>query len=352
MNMFEELQIRHVGRRLAQLRTLLTGGLCSLLTLVGTMTAPQFSSARAVWIGIDARNASVIPIIRTPGTLPKASVVRTFSDCQKCPEMIVLPEGFFVMGSPVNEEGRFKDEGPQHLVTISKRVAVSRAPVTVDQFSEFVTETGHQAGSKCYTLLHGNWSEARGYYWRHPGFAQDGSHPVVCVSWNDAKAYTDWISRKTDKPYRLLSEAEWEYAARGGRTTRFYFGDEDSTFCNFGNGADQTAKRAYPSWTVLPCDDGYLYTAPVGHFMENPFGLQDMLGNAWQWVEDCYNETYVGAPVDGTAWKSGDCSSHVLRGGSWGSNPRHLRTAVRIGGNPDIRSNSRVSFRVATSVSP
>jgi formylglycine-generating enzyme required for sulfatase activity len=275
-----------------------------------------------------------------------------FMDCPNCPEMVVVPAGMFTMGSPASEQGRFKDEGPQHSVTIARPFAVGKLAVTVDQFSAFATESGYDGGSKCYSLVGGNWTEAQGRSWRDPGFPQTGSHPAVCLSWNDAKAYVAWLSRRTDKAYRLLTEAEWEYAARAGSTTRYFFGDEDGDFCRYANGADLTARESNPEWAVLPCDDGYLYTAPAGSFLPNAFGLYDMLGNAWQWVEDCYNDQYDGAPTDGSAWTSGDCSSHILRGGSWASQPRNLRTAVRIGGNPDVRGNSRVGFRLARVLGP
>jgi formylglycine-generating enzyme required for sulfatase activity len=164
---------------------------------------------------------------------------------------------------------------------------------------------------------------------------QDGSHPAVCLSWNDAKAYVDWIARQTGKPYRLLTEAEWEYAARAGSSTRYSFGNDDKDLCRYGNGADQMARnaKAVPNARgsiFASCRDGYAYTSPVGSFIENSFGLHDMQGNAWQWTEDCYHDSYRGAPLDGSAWKTGDCGLHALRGGSWNTNPNGLRVANRL----------------------
>jgi formylglycine-generating enzyme required for sulfatase activity len=276
-----------------------------------------------------------------------------FSECEKCPEMVVAPVGSFTMGSPASEVGHFDNEGLQHSVTIGKPFAVGKFHVTVDQFAGFVTETGYDAGSKCQTIESGK-LEAEGRSWRNPDFAQTGTHPAVCLSWNDAKAYVAWLAKKTGKSYRLLTEAEWEYAARAGTTTRYFFGDEEKNFCRYGNGADQTAKskiigRQYLN--IVPCSDGYAYTAPVGSFSPNGFGLYDMLGNAEQWVEDCPHENYQGAPSDGSAWTSGDCSRRMLRGGSWRHNPWFLRAAVRGGpgpaeGSPTDRRSYLVGFRL------
>ena len=160
------------------------------------------------------------------------------------------------------------------------------------------------------------------------------------MNWYDAQAYVEWLSRKTGKTYRLPTEAEWEYAARAGTRTRYFFGDGDTDFCRYGNGGDQTAKSKITGargWITLPCTDGYAYTAPVGTFLPNSFGLYDMHGNAWQWLEDCWHETYERAPSDGSAWVSGDCGSRVNRGGSWGWGPPALRAAARSSDAADHR---------------
>jgi formylglycine-generating enzyme required for sulfatase activity len=177
---------------------------------------------------------------------------------------------------------------------------------------------------------------------------------VVCVTWNDAKAYVDWMAKKTGKPYRLLSEAEFEYAARGqtspGAYPRFWFGNEERDLCQNGNGADQKAQDSIAStkgWTIAPCNDGYAYTSPVGHYAPNAFGLYDMAGNAWQWIADCWHGDYNGAPTDGSVWTSGDCSGRVVRGGSWFLNPRNLRVAARVRYSVEM---SLVGFRLARSV--
>jgi formylglycine-generating enzyme required for sulfatase activity len=212
-----------------------------------------------------------------------------------------------------------------------------------------VADTGYDAASKCWTQEEGKAKERDARGWRNPGFPQNGSHPAVCLSWNDAKAYVGWLIRKPGKSYRLLTEAEWEYAARAGTTTRYFFGDDESESCRYGNGADQTAKgalAAMPNMTFAPCNDGHAYTSPAGNFSPNGFGLYDMLGNAVQWLEDCWHKNYQEAPPDGSAWTTGDCSVRSLRGGSWFNNPKALRAASRFKGPSSIRA-SLYGFRVA-----
>jgi formylglycine-generating enzyme required for sulfatase activity len=235
-----------------------------------------------------------------------------FRECENCPEMVVVPAGAFTMGSPPSEKDRFDDEGPQHMVTIGKPFAVGKLHVTVDQFAAFVRETGSQSTN-----------------WRNLGFAQEGSHPVVRVAWDDANAYVDWLAKETGKPYRLLSEAEWEYAARGrtspGAYPRFWFGGDEKALCQYGNFHDQKA-----GISDALCNDGYARTSPGGHYEPNAFGLYDMAGNAWQWTTDCWHGSYDGAPTDGSVWMTG-CreSGRVVRGGAWSFNPRYLRAATR-----------------------
>jgi formylglycine-generating enzyme required for sulfatase activity len=279
----------------------------------------------------------------------------SFRECDDCPEMVVVPVGSFTMGSPDGEKDRSKDEGPQHVVTISRSFAVGKVHVSIDQFAAFVKDSGYQAGTTCYKWASTRTSDGS---WRDPGFAQEGSHPVVCVSWDDANAYAKWLAKKTGKPYRLLSEAEWEYAARGrtspGTYPRFWFGNDEKDLCRNGNGADQKARdsiEAAKNWTIAPCNDGYAYTSPAGHYELNAFGLYDMAGNAWQWTADCYHDSYGGAPADGSAWTTGTCALRVLRGGSWNNDPQILRSADRVRNRPVFRSNF-VGFRVARTLTP
>lgn len=278
----------------------------------------------------------------------------SFKECDACPEMVVVPAGSFAMGSPKNEKARDDNEGPQHRVTIGKAFAVGKFELTVDQFAAFVKETGYDTGSTCDVWQDGTWAERPGRSWREPGFVQSGSHPAACLSWDDAKAYLAWLSGKTGKTYRLPTEAEWEYAARAGTTTRFHFGNDDKDYCRYGNGADRTARNDVPGaqkWTVLACSDSHAYTAPVGSFTANGFGLHDTLGNVFEWVEDCWHDNYEGAPADGSAWTTGDCAIRVQRGGAWGYPPDYLRTAVR-GRQAQGYRYVNAGIRVARTIGP
>jgi formylglycine-generating enzyme required for sulfatase activity/Tfp pilus assembly protein PilF len=238
-----------------------------------------------------------------------------FKECDKCPEMVVVPAGSFTMGSPANEAKRSDAEEPQHAVTIAKPFAIGKFHVTVDQFAAFVAETGYDTGSKCFLWEGDKWVEKEGHSWRNPGFAQTGSHPAVCLNWDDAKAYAAWLAKKTGKSHRLLSEAEWEYAARAGTTTAYSWGNE------IGKG-NANCRGCGSNW------DGK-QTAPVGSFAPNAFGLYDMHGNATQWLEDCWNGNYTGAPADGSAWVSAECDRRDARGGSWFHDPGWARSANR-----------------------
>ena len=244
-----------------------------------------------------------------------------FRECEKdCPKMIVVRAGSFMMGSPVDEKGRSPNEGPQHLVTIASPFAVSMYDVTFDDWLACVGVGGcpREGGAN-----DNGWGR--------------GDRPVINVNWDDAQAYVKWLSRMTGKTYRLLSEAEWEYAARAGTETAFYWGDEiDKENAN--------CHRCENEWSKKK-------TSPVGSFNHNQFGLYDMAGNVWQWVEDCYNEDYNGAPIDGSPWRAGDCEKRVVRGGSWYYYPEDPRSAYRYGDKKDDR-NYNTGFRVARDLAP
>ena len=275
-----------------------------------------------------------------------------FRDCPGCPEMVVVPSGSYRMGSPSSEKGRYDDEDPVHRVAIGRPFAVGVHEVTRGEFGRFVSESGRSMGNSCWEW-DGEWKKRSGRSWKNPGFSQTDSNPVVCVSWNDAKAYVRWLSGKTGKKYRLLSEAEWEYVARGGTKTARYWGESESGQCRYANGADEALKRWDRDWKwkIASCDDGHARPSPVGSFQANGFGLHDVLGNVIEWTEDCWNESYRGAPSDGTAWESGDCGRRVLRGGSWSGSPSGLRSANRFR-NPSGDRSSFDGFRVARTLTP
>ena len=275
-----------------------------------------------------------------------------FRDCPECPEMVVLPAGSYQMGSPSDEQGRI-NEGPVHEVTIAAPFAIGRYEVTVAEFRRFVDDADYMAGRSRVTYEAGEWVNHTHRGWRNPGFGQSGRHPVACVSWDDAQAYTAWLSRETGEEYRLPSESEWEYAARAGTAMARYWGEGESGQCRHANGADTSLEEGYSSWSVpvASCEDGHVNAASVGSFAANDWGLHDMLGNVGELVEDCWNDSYKGAPSDGSGWESGDCAERVGRGGSWASSPPVLRAANRVRFATDNRHNS-LGFRVARTLAP
>ena len=242
-----------------------------------------------------------------------------FRDCEFCPEMVVIPAGAFMMGSVSQDPEAFGDEKPQHRVSVG-RFALGLYEVTREEYAAFALDSD-------------------GTSWREPGFAQGDDHPVVHITWPEAQTYAERLSQETGASYRLPSESEWEYAVRAGTTTRRYWGDSSLAQCEYANGWE----------AVASCDDGWVNTAPAGSFKANAFGLFDMLGNVSEWTADCYSRDVP--PVDGSAWVGGgDCSRRVLRGGSYGSHPRLLRSANRrslsTGWSWSFRSIG-VGFRVA-----
>ena len=261
-----------------------------------------------------------------------------FRDCPSCPEMVVIPAGEFQMGSSPGESVLEYDV-PRHRVRV-ERFALGRYEVTRAEYAAFAAATGRDP-DWCF----GGPVDAAD--WRAPGYPQTDEHPVVCVSWDDAQAYVRWLSRETGASYRLPSEAEWEYAARGGTTTRWYWGGDATEQCGNANGADAAARRRFGDWTwTQPCDDGRVFTAPVGTFGANGFGLFDVAGNAAEWVEDCWHDNYSGAPADGRAWTTGgDCDSRVLRGGSWRGIPTDDLSSA--GRGRSVLSSNEQGFRVA-----
>jgi formylglycine-generating enzyme required for sulfatase activity len=281
---------------------------------------------------------------------PRRAAV-TFKDCAECPEMVVVPPGDFLMGSPASgsRDSRDNDETPQHRVTIPQTLAVGKFEVTREEYGQFLQESGRPDGESCRVLgIDAAYTDTPGRSWRNPGFAQTPRDPAVCISWADAQAYVDWLRQKTGLPYRLLSESEWEYAARAGTSTTRFGGDEPAQLCVFANGGDLDYSSSHPldRSPNKTCRDGYSYTSPGGSFLANAFGLHDMLGNVWEWTADCWNENYNRAPTDGRAWTNGECAQRVMRGGSWSLGPRVLRSASRSGATISFRVNNR-GFRIA-----
>lgn len=250
-------------------------------------------------------------------------------DCPDCPEMVTIPAGEYQMGSDPNEVGREPDEGPLHRVRIPAPLAVGRFEVSRAEFAVFARDTGFAAKPGCNSTRGGRFSRMKTATWQSPGFNQTPKDPVVCVSWDDAQAYVKWLARKTGKAYRLLSEAEWEYAARAGGASGSYWGSNNTGACRYANVADQSAQPDVPGMAVFSCRDGFTQTAPTGSFSANSFGIFDMLGNAWEWVDDCWNKNYEGAPDNGAARLTGTCDERVFRGGAWNSKPTTVRTGYR-----------------------
>jgi formylglycine-generating enzyme required for sulfatase activity len=247
------------------------------------------------------RLASPPVIWRVPGAIGE------FTDCAGCPRMTVIPAGDFTMGSPAAEQGA----EAQHRVTITAPFAVSKFEITFEEWDACL------AGGGC-----------GGYRPDDEGWGR-GNRPVMNTSWGDAKAYVAWLSAKTGRSYRLLSEAEWEYAARAGTTTMYSHGETISpTAANYDGSTDGSG----------PSDVNRQSTLPVGSFSANDFGLYDMNGNVSEWVEDCWHDDYTAKhPTDGSPWLEGNCNGRVVRGGSWEDSQAELRSAARTGGEKNDR---------------
>lgn len=292
-----------------------------------------------------------IPILVSLCAVPAAVGAR---DCPDCPEMVVIPGGQFLMGVAPGEEDRenlaeefrYRSE-PRRRVAL-KSFHAGKYEVTRGEFRAFAEATGRGSDGCFFWAGEGYQFDPR-KDWRNPGFAQDDRHPVACVSWEDAAAYAQWLSGRTGKRYRLLTEAEWEYAARAGTTTLRYWGDDASASCSYANGADVTTLSRVPGahvWPAANCNDGHAYTAPVGSYRANAWGLHDMSGNVAEWTQDCWNGNYRDAPVDGRAATAGDCFLRMVRGGAWDESPTALRAAYRVGSPQVVRVYTR-GFRVA-----
>jgi formylglycine-generating enzyme required for sulfatase activity len=254
----------------------------------------------------------------------KLKPLQTFSDCEKCPQMVVIPPGEFTMGSPEDEPDHEKEESPQHKVVIARAFAVGKFEVTVGQFAEFLSTTNYDIGNTCSQWNGKRYVATEGSNFFKPGFDRTNNHPATCISWLDAQAYVQWLSQQTGQSYRLLTEAEWEYAARAGATTAFVSGDIlDIEKVNFGGKGQQR----------------------VGQYQANAFNLYDMQGNVWEWTQDCYTDSYANAPADGSAFETPGCE-RSYRGGAWANASKDVRFATR-GTNAEDKRVNIFGLRVA-----
>jgi formylglycine-generating enzyme required for sulfatase activity len=314
--------IRNTAWGALLLLTLLSGNPQSAIAREGKLQKTSAEGSASSPVTAPAASAP------SPSTADALKPGREFKDCAACPPMIVVPSGQFVMGSPPTESGRADNEGPTHVVAIASAFAIGKYEITFDDWEACVTDR------RC----------ARA---DDSGFGR-GRRPVINVSHENAQGYVTWLSEKTKQKYRLPTEAEWEYAARAGSDKARFWGNSEDATCQYANVFNAATRAKYKDVErkAFRCDDGFVETAPVGSLKPNKFGLYDMLGNVWEWVEDCWNGSYAGAPTDGSAWKAGDCSKRVLRGGGWYYGPNNARSAKRLKSEPGRQGND-VGFRIA-----
>lgn len=279
------------------------------------------------------------------------------------PAMIIIPAGEFLMGEdqPLTPGNSGIGEHPKHKVTI-KRFALAQHEVTVKQFAEFIKATGYKTNDICWKQENNDWGIAlHAGSWDTPAYAPSSFHPVMCVSWDAAQAYLQWLSQQTGKKYRLPSESEWEYAARAGSTSAYYSGEHTGDLCSYGNIMDRIGKLAMArdfniKRTTPDCSDMAEYTSVVGMYQANTFGLYDMIGNVSEMVEDCQHPNYIGAPADGSAWTSsceilmGMGSMKIARGGSYNSDEVRFRSAARSHTGQTNQSSLGEGFRIAMDI--
>lgn len=274
-------------------------------------------------------------------------------DCDTCPEVVVIPPGSFTKGFDGGEPERY--EGAPHEVTIGYSFGVGKTEVTNGQFKAFVEATGHQTDSACNIWDGKTPLKTPNTGWTNPGYGRPpaDNEPAACVSWVDAKAYADWLSKKTGQTYRLLTESEWEYTARAGATGRFTWGDDMTKACETANVPDLSTKDLPPLLIRRPfepvnCNDGYPFIAPAGALKPNAFGVYDTIGSVWEWVEDCYVFPYPeNTPKDGSAYTGPDgCDRRVSKGGSW-SSPIERQHPTFRGRDPNTLVSQLFGFRIA-----
>ncbi len=292
------------------------------------------------------------------GAVDTAQAAETYTDCDDCPTMVVIPAGSIDIGSDPGSIYRRPGERPRQRVTIAEPFAMAQTEVTLAQYRTFVAETGHESELPivdgkplvgCNYFDGASYGFVRRHGWENPGIPQREDEPVVCVSWSDANAYAAWLSERTGRAYRVPSTTEFEYALKGGTDTAWFWGDDAADACTYANVADQAFARRYPERPTFGCNDRYIYMTGVASFEPNPFGLYDMHGNAWEWTSDCWHDDLAGAPLDGSAWldeDGGDCTARTPKGGGWISGPAWVRPAVRSRDGQHYRS-FMLGFRVA-----
>lgn len=316
----------------------------------------QLESVSAQQQGVDDLRARIENARHYASLKPGQAITDALSSGGNAPEVVVIPVGEFMMGSPDNEPDHKSNEGPRHRVNVRRGFALGRTEVTVGQFRAFVNATGYRptseagTGSSIYDEKTGGMVDKSGVTWEddHAGKRADANLPVIHVSWNDAKAYVDWLSRETGKVYRLPSEAEFEYVLRAGSDTMYPWGNGNPprVIGNLTGDGDRSASRRNWVNAFEDYDDGYWGPAPVRSFEPNRFGIYDIAGNVSEWVEDCWHDNYQRAPTDGSPWVNPGCTRRVLRGASWASAPDQVRSAFRLNASAST-VNPRLGFRVA-----
>jgi formylglycine-generating enzyme required for sulfatase activity len=306
-----------------------------------------------------SRPAAVLALVLLVATAATAeesarAAGSAFRDCDGCPEMVVIPAGRFVMGTPsaVRAAGAAGAEADAVVIELPRAYALGRFEVTRGEFARFIADSGHEPRSGCrgWAPALSRFAEDARRGWENPGSpaAPVDEHPVTCVSFADAQAYVQWLARETGERYRLPSETEWEYAARAGSATLRPWGDSPEEGCGDANTYDLVADAAYRlGWPNSGCRDGFADLAPVGRFSANAFGLHDVIGNVREWVQDCATGSFAGRPRDARAWEwLGGCRNRVQRGGSWLTPPAESRSAFRSEAPAGERTDD-AGFRIA-----
>ena len=336
-----------------RLRALMGGGPATPTSIAPSTARPASAGTGGATVtaaagAATAANAAVlVPASgQSIGDLQKLAAGAVFKDCADCPEMVVIPSGKFEMGLADFRKARRPTEGPAREVSIPGTFAIGKTEVTWSQYARFVRETSRTGGMGCDTYNAKRFRTNAQAAWNSPGFPQTENDPVVCVSWDDAKAYAEWLGVKTGHNYRLITEAEWEYVVRAGTKSERFWGENPADACRFANVADATGRGTLGLESVFDCRDRFAGTAPAASFQSNPFGVHDLFGNAEEWLLDCWSDTYRNAPNSGIANTSGDCDRRVVRGGSWFDGAETIRATARAADEKTARTSTR-GFRIA-----